>query len=365
MIDVPTLTDGAVTLRRHHDGDVDRLLEQCIDSETIRWTTVPIGYTRDDAKRFVREITPGGWETGAEWAFAVEADGRYAGTVVIRPSEEGIGEIAFAAHPDVRGTGVMRRACLLLIDHAFARGLRSLIWWAHVGNWGSRKLVASVGFQVEGTVRQALGQRGELRDAWVGTLLPEDPRDFRTPWLTVPTLSGEGLVLRAMTQADVPRIVEACSDERTQHWLGRLPHPYSAQSALTYLHAQRESRATDAGVSWAVTEPGDDRLVAAISFFDHTRGLEAEIGYWAHPEARGRGVTSRALRLVTAYCFDELGLEKVNIAHAVDNEASRHVIESCGFREYGVERLGTQVLTGRVDLVRFDLLAEEWRSAAR
>jgi RimJ/RimL family protein N-acetyltransferase len=364
MVDVPTLTDGTVTLRRHHDGDVERLFEQCVDAETIRWTTVPTGYTRDDAKRFVREITPGGWETGSEWAFAVEADGRYCGTVVIRPNEDGIGEIAFAAHPDARGTGVMRRGCQLLIEHAFGHGLRSLIWWAHVGNWGSRKLVASVGFQVEGTVRQALGQRGELRDAWVGTLLPDDPREFPTPWLTVPTLTGEGLVLRAMTEADVPRIVEACSDERTQHWLGRLPSPYTEDSALTYLQSQRESRATDAGVSWAVTELGDDRLLGAISFFDHTRGVEAEIGYWAHPEARGRGVTSRALRLVTAYCFEELGVSKLNIGHAVGNEASRHVIEASGFREYGVERLGTHVGDARVDLVLFDLLREEWRPQA-
>jgi len=364
MIEVPTLSDGVVTLRAHSADDIDRLVEQCLDAETIRWTTVPLGYTGDDARRFVDEITPGAWEAGTEWSFAVETGGRYAGTVVIRPDETGVGEIAFAAHPDARGTGAMRRACLLVIDYAFGRGLRSLIWWAHVGNWGSRNLVASVGFSFEGTVRQHLGQRGELRDGWVGTLLPDDPREFQVPWLSVPELRGNDLVLRAMSEADVPRIVEACADERTQHWLGRLPDPYTEASARTYLELQHEKCATDAGVSWAVTEPGDsgdDRQLAAISIFDHARGLEAEIGYWTHPDARGRGVMSRALPLVTAYCFETLGVQKVNIGHAVGNEASRHVIESCGFRQYGVERLGTQLLTGRADLALYDLLREEWR----
>ena len=360
MVDVPTLTDGIVTLRRHHDGDVERVFEQCVDAETIRWTTVPTGYTRDDAKRFVREITPGGWETGSEWAFAVEADGRYAGTVVIRPNADGVGEIAFAAHPDARGTGVMRRGCLLLIEHAFGQGLRSLIWWAHVGNWGSRKLVASVGFQVEGTVRQALGQRGELRDAWVGTLLRDDARELRTPWLTAPTLSGRGLVLRAMTEADVPRIVEACADERTQYWLGRLPSPYTEDSARHYLQTQLENRATDSGIAWAVTEPGDDRQLAAISLFAHVRDVEVEIGYWTHPDARGRGLITRAVPLVTTYAFEELGVRRVRIGAAVGNAASRHVIESCGFRAYGTERLGTQVGDGWVDLALYDVLREEW-----
>jgi len=359
MVDVPTLTDGAVTLRRHHDGDVDRLVEQCIDPDTVRWTTVPTTYTRDDAKRFVREITPFGWETGAEWAFAVEAEGQYAGTVVIRPNEDRVGEIAFAAHPDARGTGVMRRACLLLIEHAFGQGLGSLIWWAHVGNWSSRKLVASIGFSFEGTVRQALGQRGELRDAWVGTLLPEDPRDFRTPWLTVPTLTGERLVLRAMTDADVPRIVEACRDERTQQWLGRLPTPYTEESARFYLQSQLESRATNRGISWAITS-GADELLGAISLFDHTPGVEVEIGFWTHPGARGKGLMTDAVPLVTTYAFDALRVRRVKIGAAVDNTASRRVIEANGFTAYGVERLGTEVLGGWADLALYDVLGEEW-----
>lgn len=365
LLAAPTLTDGVVTLRAHQDSDVPRLVEQCVDPETVQWTTVPLGYTTDDATRFVREIVPAGWAAGLEWAFAVSVDDEYAGTVVLRPSAGGIGEIAFAAHPSARGTGVMRRACLLLIEWGFAEGgLRSLVWWAHVGNWGSRKLVASVGFSFDGMVRQHLEQRGELRDAWVGSLLRDDPRDFVVPWLSVPTLSGDGLVLRTMGPGDVPQIVEACRDEQTQHWLGGMPSPYDESAALGYLELQRERRATDAGVAWAITEPSvsGDVQVGAVSFFDHQRGVEAEIGYWMHPYARGRGVMTRALRLVTAYCFETLGVAKVNVAHAVGNTASQRVIEAAGFPAYGTERLGTMLRDGRADLVRYDLLRTEWEA---
>lgn len=358
---VPTLTDGTVTLRRHGEDDVDLVLEQCRDPETVRWTTVPTPYSLDDAKRFVREVVPGGWETGAEWGFAVEVDGRYGGTVLLRPSPDGVGEIAFAAHPSIRGTGAMRRAVLLLVDWAFAQGIGSIVWWAHVGNWASRKLVASVGFAVEGTVRRHLGQRGELRDGWVATLLPDDPRDFRTPWLEVPRLADDVVVLREMTEADLPRVVEACSDERSRRWLGRLPSPYTIETGLAFLETQRERRATGTGVQWAIADPVDDGLLGTISLFDHVRGVEAEVGYWAHPDARGRGVMTHAVPLVTAYAFDGLGVAKVKAGAATGNVASLHVIEACGFRRYGVERLGTEVLAGRADLALYDLLAEEWR----
>lgn len=364
MVDVPTRSDGVVTLRAHTEDDVEALLEQCTDPVTIEGTTVPVPYSLDDAKRFVREITPGSWESGHEWGFAVEADGRYAGTVVLRPMEDRRAEVAYASHPWARGRGLMERALRLLLDWGFDdQGLATVIWWAHVGNWGSRKLAESVGFSIDGTVRQWLPQRGELRDAWVGSLRADEPRTFRTPWLTTPVLAGGGLVLRELTEVDVPRIVEACSDDRTQHWLGRLPDPYTDDAARAFLETLREKRATNGGVTWAITEPeaSGDLLLGNISVFDHTPEVEVEIGYWAHPSARGQGVLTRAVPLVTAYAFETLGVNRIKIMAAVGNVASRHVIEANGFRQTGVERLGTQVKDGYADLALYDLLREEWR----
>ena len=57
-----------------------------------------------------------------------------------------------------------------------------MVWWANTGNWASRKVAWRLGFTMEGTVRQYLPHRGELRDAWVATLLAGDPREPRTAW---------------------------------------------------------------------------------------------------------------------------------------------------------------------------------------
>ena len=363
MVDVPALSDGVVTLRAHTEDDVVALVEQCTDPLTIEGTTVPVPYSLDDAKRFVREITPGAWEAGHEWSFAVEAEGRYAGTVVLRPMEDRRAEVAFASHAWARGRGLMERALRLLLGWGFDEGgLATVIWWAHVGNWGSRKLAESVGFSIDGTVRQWLPQRGELRDAWVGSLRADEPRAFRTPWLSTPVVAADGLMLRELTGADVPRIVEACSDERTQHWLGGLPDPYTDDDARAFLESVREKLATNGGVTWAITEPevSGDLMLGNISVFDHTPEVEVEIGYWAHPAGRGRGVMTRAVPLVTAYAFETLRVNRVKVMAAVDNAASRHVIEANGFHQTGIERLGTRVKDGYADLALYDLLREEW-----
>ena len=75
LVTAPTLTDGVVTLRAHTDDDVEAVVEQCRDPLSVEWTTVPLEYSREDAKRFVREAMPGGWASDQEWGFAVEYDG--------------------------------------------------------------------------------------------------------------------------------------------------------------------------------------------------------------------------------------------------------------------------------------------------
>jgi hypothetical protein len=39
-----------------------------------------------------------------------------------------------------------------------------------------------LGFRVEGTLRKHALQRGVRRDAWVGSVLADDPREPNEPW---------------------------------------------------------------------------------------------------------------------------------------------------------------------------------------
>jgi RimJ/RimL family protein N-acetyltransferase len=210
-------------------------------------------------------------------------------------------------------------------------------------------------------VRSWLPHRGELRDAWVGTLLPDDPREPQGRWLDLPELEGEGVRLRAMTPADTARVVEACRDERTRHWLGDLPSPYDEEAAAKFIAGRTLPLATGKGLSWAVVDPVTDLLLGSIGLLDLTEDLACgEIGYWTHPQARGRGVMTEAVALVLGHAFGGLGLRRVKAYAATGNAASERVLTANGLIERGVERLGALLETGRADSVLFDVLAEEW-----
>jgi RimJ/RimL family protein N-acetyltransferase len=65
------------------------------------------------------------------------------------------------------------------------------------------------------------------------------------------------------------------------------------------------------------------------------------------------------------YAFTDLGVRRVRAAAAVGNDASHHVLLANGLRPWGTERLGAEVHGGRVDLVWYDLMIEEWRDSRR
>ena len=180
--EMPTLTDGPVVLRAHRPSDAERCVEQSTDPESVRWTTVPTPYSIEDAHEYIGSRAKA-WLDDTEWSFALEFEGRYGGSVSLRNNGPGRAEIAYGAHPDVRGTGAMERALRLLLEWGIPdRGLRTVIWWAHEGNWASRKLAWRVGFSYDGCVRQWLEHRGELTNAWVGTLLAGEARQPREEW---------------------------------------------------------------------------------------------------------------------------------------------------------------------------------------
>jgi len=378
--DVPTITDGEepdpVTLRAHRPDDVEPCLQMCTDPDMQRWTTVPVPYERADAEHFVGTVVPRGWGDGTAWGFAVESrddagTARFAGNVVLRPDGAGGAEVAYALAPWARGRGVMSRAVRLLLRWGFdERDLHVVQWRAHVGNWPSRRVAWATGFRVEGTVRGLLVARGQLHDGWIGSIARGEPFEPATRWLEVPELHGRGVVLRRWREDDVPRVAEACADRDSQTWLPQLPSPYTLADAQWYVGSREEQHARGAGIYWCVADADDDRCVGSIALMGLGHdALAPEIGYWTHPDARGRGVMTEATRLVLRHAVVDveeggLGLHRVALRAAAGNAASNAVAVAAGMTRTGRARCAERMRDGMlVDFVLYDALAREVTAA--
>jgi RimJ/RimL family protein N-acetyltransferase len=371
--DVPNLTSADVTLRAHCSDDVEGVYEQCNDPLSQQWTTVPVPYRRDDAVAFVQRRRAA-WEQNEDWSFAIEAPGgggasRFGGTVSIGRQGVGIGELAFGTHPGVRGKGVMTTAVRLILDWAFqAQGLHTVIWRCNAGNYASWRVAWKNGFTFEGTSRASLPQRGEALDAWQGTLLANDSRAPKTSWLRPARLQNDGVVLRDLVPNDAQRFIEATTDAESLRWLADVPLARTREE-FDQMYRDRLLQATlGSAVRWVVADALNARYLGVLTLFGlHSLDYaSAEVGYHTHPDARGRGVMTRALRAALAHAFAAasaggLGLQRISLGTAPGNAASGAVARACGFTETGRDRRCYRLFDGSiVDLLRFDLLAEEF-----
>lgn len=182
---VPVLANDTVVLRALSMADAPVLVENCINPEAIRWTTVPLGYTMEHAAYFINTITPDGWRTGETLSFAVAnpVTDELLGTVDLQCKNPGAAAVGinFGAH--ARGTGAAEAAVRLLLDYAFNQlNLSWVHWTALVPNWGSRKLAWKLGFHYDGHIRGDYNDRGTPSDRWILSLAAGDVRSPQEPW---------------------------------------------------------------------------------------------------------------------------------------------------------------------------------------
>jgi RimJ/RimL family protein N-acetyltransferase len=177
-------------------------------------------------------------------------------------------------------------------------------------------------------------------------------------------LPGEPLVdgdtaLRPWRDGDVAALVQACQDPEIARWT-RVPNPYGETDARAYLLARYDAVFAGLSAPFAIVEAGDGELVGSISLmrfaWQHARG---EVGYWLAGDARGRGHATRAVRLIAAWGFDTLGLERIDLLAATGNLLSQQVAERAGFTREAVLRSYMQGTYERQDMVAFGLLAGE------
>lgn len=137
-------------------------------------------------------------------------------------------------------------------------------------------------------------------------------------------------------------------------WITRIPSPYTEQDAFAFI---RGEVATGLEHSFAITY--EAALVGSIGMSVNA-SRTGHIGYWCAREARGRGLTSRALCLISRFGFEELELGRLELITEPENRASQRVAEKAGFRREGVLRSHMPRLDGsRRDSVMFSLLPGE------
>ena len=190
---IPELITEKFTLRSLRESDLDELVHICTDPETVRWTTIPLNYTRDDAQTFL-DFTQRAAAAGRELTWAIDDSGVLAGAISLRLPEGSANapgtyaDLGFYTAAQMRGRGIMTDAVRTVLGFGFdplGLGLDTIGWAALVGNAASERVAVKAGFtniingistsaarpdkygnRVAVAVRQAMMTRAQFAEIW-------------------------------------------------------------------------------------------------------------------------------------------------------------------------------------------------------
>jgi RimJ/RimL family protein N-acetyltransferase len=156
------------------------------------------------------------------------------------------------------------------------------------------------------------------------------------------------VTLRPPDEGDLDAIAAGISDPDVMRWISSEPRTATDVLALnrarwaagspTFAICERDAACV--GHVWANVPP-DEPTAAAI-------------GYWLLPAARGRGLATRAVRLLCEWLVAERGVTTLRLFTDPMNAASQRVAERGGFTRIGLEKRFDAVDGRSVDRVRFE-----------
>ena len=159
-------------------------------------------------------------------------------------------------------------------------------------------------------------------------------------WPTeIPTLQHGLLSLRPANDADIVEVYQACQDPLIPKFT-TVPADYTMADAKFFIRDKGPSHFFEKKeLLFVITHGHRSEAVfcGVISF--HTINLEnhgAELGYWIAAPERGKGIGTNAANMITEYGFTTLGFRRIEALVDVENEPSKALLISAGYKLEGI-----------------------------
>lgn len=213
-----------------------------------------------------------------------------------------------------------------------------LYWGAHLGTPDEVLVsgrLADVVDEVVAARERARAARGWVMDTYLLRPPGEEPTNAGRSWPQVESLSDGVLALRPVTTDDWDVLAAEHNNPEAMRW-GFTSEPMTEREARgAAVRAGRDWR-TGRAARFIMVDDVTGERVGMISVLRLGPPEVGVIGYGVLPEFRGRGLTVRALELLTDWVFATTSVARLELGHKVGNEASGIVAARAGFVREGV-----------------------------
>lgn len=138
--------------------------------------------------------------------------------------------------------------------------------------------------------------------------------------------------IRSWDLSDAPYIAEFANNRNIADMLrDGFPYPYSIKDANNFIQAAIKKDAS--AHLFAIDYEGISIGSIGAIFKDDIYRLNVEIGYWLAEEYWGKGITTKAIMLISRYIFTSFDTLRIFAEPFADNIGSQKALEKAGFRK--------------------------------
>ena len=151
-------------------------------------------------------------------------------------------------------------------------------------------------------------------------------------------INSERLILRSYEYSDVADLIEGLNNIEVSKWMATVPFPYTEEDAKSFIERAKNND-ENVKMSLAIVLKENNKVIggteiANINKKDGTAGG----GIWLNEKYQKNGYGTEAFSAKIKYCFDVLGLRRIENGYFLGNEKSRKMQHKLGYKEEGIKR---------------------------
>ena len=151
-------------------------------------------------------------------------------------------------------------------------------------------------------------------------------------------IKSKRLILRNWEDGDVEDIVEGLNNIEVSKWMASVPYPYTENDARNFIERAKNND-ENVKIALAIVLKENNKVIGGTEIRNiNKKDGTAGGGLWLNEKYQKNGYGTEAFSARNKYCFDVLGLRRIENGYFPDNEKSRKMQIKLGYKYEGIRR---------------------------
>ena len=152
-------------------------------------------------------------------------------------------------------------------------------------------------------------------------------------------IDGKRIILRTWKDEDMNDLIEGLNNLNVSKWLAAVPYPYTRKDANDFISYAKKLDEDSKDLMLAIVLKENNKVIGGTSIQSiNKKDGTATGGIWLNEKYQKNGYGTEAFSTRAKYCFEILGLRRLENGYFSNNEKSRKMQEKLGYQYEGKRR---------------------------